>query len=55
MREIGDFIYDNSIIGPIIFTPSQVAFNPGVIDDYSVDYLGHGPVVHHEYTVPIYK
>ena len=27
----------------------------GVIEDYTVNYMGYGPIVHHEYTVPIYK
>ena len=55
LGEIGDYIYDNTLIGPIIFVPSQVAFNPGVIEDYTVNYMGYGPIVHHEYTVPIYE
>ena len=55
LGEIGDYIYDNTLIGPIIFVPSQVAFNPGVIEDYTVNYMGYGPIVHHEYTMPIYK
>jgi peptide/nickel transport system substrate-binding protein len=55
IKEIGGYIFDNSLVGPIIFVPSQVAFNPGVIEGYSVNYMGHGPIVHHEYTVPIYK
>ena len=55
LKEIGDYIFDNTLVGPIIFVPSQVAFNPGVIEDYSVNYMGYGPIVHHEYTVPIYK
>jgi ABC-type transport system substrate-binding protein len=55
LGEIGDYIYDNSLVGPIIFVPSQVAFNPGVIEGYSVNYMGYGPIVHHEYTVPIYE
>ena len=55
LGEIGDYIYDNSLVGPIIFVPSQVAFNPGVIEDYTVNYMGYGPIVHHEYTVPIYE
>ena len=55
LGEIGGYIYDNSLVGPIIFVPSQVAFNPGVIEGYSVNYMGYGPIVHHEYTVPIYR
>ena len=55
LGEIGDYIYDKSLVGPIIFVPSQVAFNPGVIEGYSVNYMGYGPIVHHEYTVPIYE
>jgi peptide/nickel transport system substrate-binding protein len=55
LGEIGDYIYDNTLVGPIIFVPSQVAFNPGVIEGYSVNYMGYGPIVHHEYTVPIYR
>ena len=55
LTEIGDYIYDNTLVGPIIFVPSQVAFNPGVLEDYTVNYMGYGPIVHHEYTVPIYK
>ena len=55
LGEIGDYIYDNTLIGPIIFVPSQVAFNPGVIEDYTVNYMGYGPIVHHEYTVPVYE
>ena len=55
LGEIGDYIYDNTLIGPIIFVPSQVAFNPGVIEDYTVNYMGYGPIVHHEYTMPIYE
>jgi hypothetical protein len=31
------------------------AYNPGVLEGYSVNLLHHGPVRYHEFTKPVYQ
>ncbi|MBM3925847.1 MAG: hypothetical protein FJ320_07655 [SAR202 cluster bacterium] len=54
-QQMGDYVYNNYLSLPMFFVVPQIAFDPAVLKDYSVNYRNFGPVNHHEFSEPIYK
>jgi peptide/nickel transport system substrate-binding protein len=54
-HQMGDFVYSNYLSLPMFFIVPQIAFDPGILKDYSVNYRNFGPVNHHEFTEPVYR
>lgn len=55
IHEMGDFVYNNYLSLPLFLVIPQVAIDPEVVLDYSVNMRNFGPVNHHEFTEPVYR
>ena len=53
-QAMGTWLYENHVIIPLFFLSNKVAYDPGVIEGYDVNFGFFGPTRFHEYTVPIY-
>ena len=53
--EFGDWWYERTVNFPILWVFQEGAYNPGVLEGYSVNLLHHAPVRYHEFTKPVYK
>ena len=53
--DFGDWWYERTVNFPILWVFQEGAYNPGVLEGYSVNLLHHAPVRYHEYTVPVYR
>jgi hypothetical protein len=53
--EFGDWWYERTVNLPILWVFQEGAYNPNVLEGYSVNLLHHGPVRYHEFTVPVYQ
>ncbi len=53
--EFGDWWYERTVNFPILWVFQEGAYNPGVMEGYSVNLLHHAPVRYHEFTKPVYQ
>ena len=53
--EFGDWWYERTVNFPILWVFQEGAYNPDVLEGYSVNLLHHGPVRYHEFTKPVYQ
>ena len=51
----GDAWHDKAFTIPLVWVFSQVAYNPDVVEDYTVNFSNFGTYRYHEYTVPVYQ
>ena len=54
-QAMGTWLYENHVIIPLFFLSNKVAYDPGVIEGYDVNFGFFGPTRFHEYSVPVYK
>ena len=54
-QAMGTWLYENHVIIPLFFLSNKVAYDPGVIQGYNVNFGFFGPVRYHEYTEPVYQ
>ncbi len=53
--EFGDWWYERIVNFPILWVFQEGAYDPGILEGYSVNLLHHAPVRYHEFTKPIYR
>ena len=53
--DFGDWWYERTVNMPILWVFQEGAYNPDVLEGYSVNLLHHAPVRYHEFTMPIYQ
>ena len=53
--EFGDWWYERTVNMPILWVFQEGAYNPDVLEGYSVNLLHHAPVRYHEFTMPVYR
>ena len=53
--EFGDWWYERTVNMPILWVFQEGAYNPDVLEGYSVNLLHHAPVRYHEFTMPVYQ
>ena len=53
--EFGDWWYERTVNFPILWVFQEGAYNPDVLEGYSVNLLHHAPVRYHEFTKPVYQ
>ena len=51
----GDAWHDKAFTIPLVWVFSQVAYNPDILEDYTVNFSNFGTYRYHEYTVPVYQ
>ena len=54
-QAMGTWLYENHVIIPLFFLSNKVAYNPGVITGYDVNFGFFGPTRYHEFTEPVYQ
>ena len=54
-QAMGTWLYENHVIIPLFFLSNKVAYNPGIVKGYDVNFGFFGPVRYHEFTEPVYQ
>ena len=54
-QAMGTWMYENHLIIPLFFLSNKVAYDPGVVKGYDVNFGFFGPVRYHEFTEPVYQ
>ena len=54
-QAMGSWLYENHVIIPLFFLSNKVAYDPGIVKGYDVNFGFFGPVRYHEYTEPVYQ
>jgi len=51
----GDAWHDKAFTIPLVWVFSQVAYDPGIVADYTANFSNFGTYRYHEYTTPVFK
>ena len=54
-QAMGTWLYENHVIIPLFFLSNKVAYDPGIVKGYDVNFGFFGPVRYHEFTEPVYQ
>ena len=54
-QAMGTWLYENHVITPLFFLSNKVAYDPGIVKGYDVNFGFFGPVRYHEFTEPVYQ